>query len=178
MNFYACNFILWELSTPFLNIHWFLDKLGKTGSKIQLYNGLALIATFFSCRLVYGTYQSFLIFQDIWNCIGRTPDPSLLVSSDTKTTMMGFVTDDTTVPTWLAVAYLASNITLNSLNSYWFFKMIQALHKRFQPPAEAAPLQEEKPIGKTSALVPSLVSNVKSRPGVTVNGEPELDVVI
>lgn len=177
MNFYACNFILWELSTPFLNIHWFLDKLGKTGSTIQLYNGLALISTFFSCRLVYGTYQSFLIFQDIWHTMGRTPDLPLLVSPETQPGMMSFVTENTTVPTWLAVAYLASNLTLNSLNSYWFFKMIQALYKRFQPTIEA-PLREEKPVGKTSALDPSPLSNIKSRPGVAVNGEPELDVVI
>lgn len=175
MNFYACNFILWELSTPFLNIHWFLDKLDMTGSSIQLYNGLALISTFFSCRLVYGTYQSFLIFKDIWHAVGNSPALPLLEEAQTGT--MRFVTENTTVPTWLAVAYLASNITLNSLNSYWFFKMIQALYKRFQPPA-GAPSPREKPSAKSSALEPPSSSKLKSRVGEPVGGEPELDVVI
>ncbi|PFH55466.1 hypothetical protein XA68_18265 [Ophiocordyceps unilateralis] len=39
VNYYGCVFILWELSTPFLNIHWFLDKTNRTGSRAQLYNG-------------------------------------------------------------------------------------------------------------------------------------------
>ena len=39
VNYYAPTFILYELSSPFLNIHWFCDKLNMTGSKIQLYNG-------------------------------------------------------------------------------------------------------------------------------------------
>lgn len=176
-NFYACNFILWELSTPFLNIHWFLDKLGKTGSSIQLYNGLILITTFFSCRLVYGTYQSYLIFQDIWHTVGGSPTLLQFASEDGKAGVMRFVDESTTVPTWLAAAFLASNLTLNSLNSYWFFKMIQALYKRFQP-ATKVPLQDEKIGAKTSALEQPLSSTVKSRPAAVVNGESELDVVI
>ena len=35
------------------------------------------------------------------------------------------------VPTWLAIVYLGSNITLNSLNFYWFGKMIETIQKRF-----------------------------------------------
>lgn len=176
MNYYACNFILWELSTPFLNIHWFLDKLGMTGSPIQLYNGLALISTFFSCRLVYGTYQSYLIFKDIWHAMGGSPTVADPASEDPRASMMRFVSENTTIPTWLAVAYLASNVTLNSLNSYWFYKMIQALYKRFQPPTEIS-LREEKPQGRSSGLDPHS-SNIRSRTGAVVNGEPELDVVI
>jgi len=38
------------------------------------------------------------------------------------------------VPFWLAASYLASNITLNGLNWYWFGKMIEAIRKRFDPP--------------------------------------------
>lgn len=109
--------------------------------------------------------------------MGRNPDMALLDSPETRSRTMSFASESTTVPTWLAVAYLASNLTLNSLNSYWFFKMIQALYKRFQPTTEA-PAPEEKPVGKTSALDPSQLSNVKIRPAVPVNGEPELDVVI
>ena len=44
---------------------------------------------------------------------------------------------DGTVPVWLAVTYLGSNIVLNSLNFYWFGKMIETVRKRFRPPEEA-----------------------------------------
>lgn len=36
------------------------------------------------------------------------------------------------VPIWLAVVYLGSNIVLNTLNFYWFGKMIETIRKRFQ----------------------------------------------
>jgi len=39
-----------------------------------------------------------------------------------------------TIPLWLSMAYLASNITLNSLNFYWFAQMIKTIRKRFDPP--------------------------------------------
>lgn len=38
------------------------------------------------------------------------------------------------LPEWLALSYLASNIVLNVLNYYWFGKMIETLRKRFEPP--------------------------------------------
>ncbi|KAF2964519.1 hypothetical protein GQX73_g9060 [Xylaria multiplex] len=140
VNYYSCNFILWELSSPFLNIHWFFDKLGMTGSRAQLYNGLVLIATFFSCRLVWGTYQSVVIYRDLWAGVNQGPD---FLSADKAGTparyaeSMQFVTASTGVPLWLAIIYIGSNLTLNSLNFYWFFKMIEAVRKRFDPKAES-----------------------------------------
>lgn len=136
MNYYGCTFILWELSTPFLNIHWFFDKLGMTGSRAQLYNGLLLLFTFFSCRLIYGTYQSVKVFTDIYAAINA--HPVLPIPRDTDDTLvlagvMRFATSRSTVPPWLAVTYLMSNITLNGLNFYWFIMMIRAVRKRFQP---------------------------------------------
>ncbi|KAJ8114514.1 hypothetical protein OPT61_g3625 [Boeremia exigua] len=83
-NYYGLSFILYELSTPFLNIHWFCDKLGYTGSKLQLYNGIALLFTFFACRVVWGTYQSTMIYSDIYKAL-TTPAPqltSLLMDDD------------------------------------------------------------------------------------------------
>jgi hypothetical protein len=48
--------------------------------------------------------------------------------------IMQFAGGDRTVPLWLAGCYLLSNLTLNSLNWYWFGKMIETLRKRFDPP--------------------------------------------
>ncbi|KAI0415319.1 TLC domain-containing protein [Xylaria grammica] len=152
VNYYSCVFILWELSSPFLNIHWFFDKLGMTGSRAQLYNGLVLIGTFFSCRLVWGTYQSVVIYRDLLAGINQTPSvPSLSPSADIEkdaaatdvfparyAESMQFVTASTSVPLWLAAIYIGSNLTLNSLNFYWFFKMIEAVRKRFDPKSESS----------------------------------------
>ncbi|KAG2189708.1 hypothetical protein INT46_010086, partial [Mucor plumbeus] len=58
VNYYGAIFLMYELSTIFLNFHWFMDKLGWTGSKIQLVNGVVLLLTFLGARIVFGTYMS------------------------------------------------------------------------------------------------------------------------
>ncbi|KAL8682650.1 MAG: hypothetical protein Q9186_001337 [Xanthomendoza sp. 1 TL-2023] len=116
VNYYGLNFILYELSTPFLNIHWWMDKVGMTGSKPQLVNGIALLTTFGSSRLVWGTYQNYRMYKDIWRAI-QTPG-------------------DLPVPSWLAVAYLASTTALSVLNFYWFGTMIKTVAKRFEKPSK------------------------------------------
>ena len=113
-NYYGLNFVLYELSTPFLNIHWFMDKLKMTGSRAQLINGIALILSFGCSRLLWGTYQSVRMYQDIWAAF-KTPG-------------------GLPVPPWLAIAYVLSNTTLSCLNFYWFGKMVHALKKRFDKP--------------------------------------------
>jgi hypothetical protein len=145
VNYYACTFILYELSSPFLNIHWFCDKLNMTGSTVQFVNGIMLLFTFFSCRLVWGTYQSLCVFSDVYHLYMtgpvRQPDPEVgKLSDDTFVNNAGFKNDllryspGQTTPFWLVSAYLASNIILNSLNWFWFSKMIETLRKRFDPP--------------------------------------------
>ena len=144
MNYYASTFILYELSSPFLNIHWFCDKLNKTGSTIQLLNGIALLITFFFCRIVWGSYQSVRVFSDVFHAYTAgtitlfDPDVGKLntttaTSAVLKTDMMRFA-EGQRVPLWLTAAYLASNITLNGLNWFWFGKMIETIRKRFDPP--------------------------------------------
>lgn len=146
VNFYAPTFILYELSSPFLNIHWFCDKLNLTGSTLQLVNGIFLLLTFMSCRLFWGTYQSIQVFGDIWAAYKAGPitflDPTLksydnITATDAGTTertaMLQFA-DGHNVPLWIAFAYLASNLVLNGLNWFWFAKMIETLRKRFDPP--------------------------------------------
>lgn len=161
VNYYATVFILWELSTPFLNVHWFMDKVDMTGSRAQLYNGMMLLATFFSCRLVYGTYSSFRVFHDIWSSINANPSPSKLEFSST----MVFATKESTVPLWLGATYLLSNLTLNSLNFYWFFMMIKAVRKRFEPSAVPGKLSESVTEVEINA---STVASAMEKP--TANG--------
>ncbi|KAF2849922.1 DUF887-domain-containing protein [Plenodomus tracheiphilus IPT5] len=145
VNHYACTFILYELSSPFLNIHWFCDKLNMTGTTVQLVNGIALLFTFFSCRIVWGSYQSVRVFGDVYRAynagavalsdpqFGKLNNSTLVGNAGFKNDVLLFA-DGQTVPLWLAGAYLASNIILNGLNWFWFGKMIQTLRSRFDPP--------------------------------------------
>ncbi|KAF7933485.1 uncharacterized protein EAE98_000445 [Botrytis deweyae] len=167
VNFYGCTFILYELSSPFLNFHWFFDKLDMTGSKPQLYNGIALLFTFFCCRLVWGTYQSVRVYQDVWRSMHNQPAFSASINIDAltngtasavdaaaghsaaplKNDIMRFA-DDEFIPLWLGFTYLGSNLVLNTLNFYWFGKMIEAVRKRFQPAKEGR--QKDKAIAMKS----------------------------
>ena len=56
-------------------------------------------------------------------------------SMNADTEIMRFA-GNRTVPIWLACTYLGSNIVLNTLNFYWFGKMIETVKKRFQPQKE------------------------------------------
>ena len=123
MNYYGVNLILYELSTPCLNIHWFMDKTGMTGSTAQLVNGILLLATFGCSRLVWGSYQSVNMYRDMWTAY-TTPG-------------------ENPVPAWLAVAYVIANTILNVLNFFWFSKMIAALRKRFDKPKESSGKKEK-----------------------------------
>ena len=112
-----------------------------TGSRIQLFNGIALLATFFGGRVLWGNYQSIRIYSDVWMAL-HTPafHPHLINDSSIfahrKIAASKSDTEDDlgemTLPMWLVFAYLGSNTILTLLNMYWFAKMIQALRKRFQ----------------------------------------------
>ncbi|OQD69977.1 hypothetical protein PENDEC_c028G01182 [Penicillium decumbens] len=160
INYYAPTFILYELSSPFLNIHWFLDKVNMTGSRAQWYNGMALLATFFSCRLVWGTWQSVLVYIDMWKALQLTWSASaspLQAPANVNAHVFyptrdgGLCMDETCaranaeisqfrdytaggVPTWLVLTYVASNLILNFLNYFWFSKMVETVLKRFRTP--------------------------------------------
>ncbi|KAF2740021.1 DUF887-domain-containing protein [Polyplosphaeria fusca] len=144
-NYYGLSFVLYELSTPFLNIHWFCDKLNMTGSKLQLYNGIALLASFFLCRVVWGTYQSVLIYSDIYTAFTATstnPMGLTLEEGKCEGNSSGFgyggpeACEVGELPIWLVSIYLVGNTALSLLNLYWFSQMVKAVRKRFVPKEE------------------------------------------
>ncbi|KAI9723874.1 MAG: hypothetical protein M1828_003993 [Chrysothrix sp. TS-e1954] len=164
VNAYAPIFILYELSSPFLNIHWFCDKLDLTGSDLQLYNGVILITSFFGSRLVWGVWNTVSVFSDVWSAVQyqdtvagkawlakvRTEVVAEAVKASGKSIEGARDLSDVLalsaseqvlgtavprpVPTWLAVMYLTANCTLTLLNVYWFGKMIETIRARFEPP--------------------------------------------
>ncbi|KXN92267.1 hypothetical protein AN958_08720, partial [Leucoagaricus sp. SymC.cos] len=107
--YYGTRCLLWEISKLFLNIHWFLDKTGNTGSNFQLINGIFLLTSFFGVRLIYGGSVSFRFFftlAKVWR----------------------------DVPLFYVIIYGGGNFVLQGLNIFWFTKMIAALRKRFEEP--------------------------------------------
>ena len=129
--FYGLNYLLFELSTPFVNIHWFCDKVNLTGSTVQWLNGIVLIISFFSCRLVWGTYLTFNFFKDVWTAI----------QADQRQTSVSYgmakpgeeVVIENKLPYWMLGLFCVGNLALTSLNFFWFSKMIDAVRKRFEP---------------------------------------------
>ncbi|PGH10906.1 hypothetical protein AJ80_07349 [Polytolypa hystricis UAMH7299] len=156
VNYYGPTFILYELSSPFLNFHWFFDKVNMTGGRAQWYNGMMLLAVFFSCRLVWGTWQSVRVFLDIFGAYTQSNgaasqlepfDINSMIFKDTGSCVDEVCSKATAevsrfaqynaggIPFWLVLTYLGSNLILNSLNFYWFYKMIDTVLKRFRTPA-------------------------------------------
>lgn len=145
-----------------------------TGSRAQWYNGMMLLSVFFCCRLVWGTWQSIIVYKDMWYALQQTWSASssspLQAPVDINANVFklrdgGMCVDETCaranaeiarfkdftaggVPTWLVLTYVASNLILNFLNYFWFSKMVETVLKRFRAPAGAEEKKkkvEEKP---------------------------------
>ncbi|KAG0152361.1 hypothetical protein CROQUDRAFT_649752 [Cronartium quercuum f. sp. fusiforme G11] len=121
VGYYGFVFLLWEASTIFLNPHWFFDKIGMTGSKAQMYNGVALLITFFLSRLVLGNWASYQIFLH-----GTNPAIRERVGPKTMNTI------------------LCLDVLLSVLNIYWFYQMIASIKKRVAPSIRS-PIYRKKP---------------------------------
>jgi hypothetical protein len=59
-------FLLYELPNVFLNFYRFFNKLGMGSSVPALINAVVLVPTFSVVRLVWGFYQTFWFYKDMW----------------------------------------------------------------------------------------------------------------
>lgn len=191
VNFYSPVFILYELSSPFLNFHWFFDKVNMTGSKPQWYNGMLLLSVFFGCRLVWGTWQSVLVFKDIFGAYSQSySSPGTLepfnihtmifqdrnsshcvneICKQANAQVSQFAQHNASgTPAWLGFTYLGSNLILNSLNFFWFSKMIETVTKRFRKDKlEITPMNMEK---EAEAIVLEAAATLEEEESVFING--------
>lgn len=141
-----------------------------TGSRAQWYNGMALLGMFFCCRLVWGTWQSVVVYMDMWKALHQTwtakasplLEPTNISAHVFYPTRDGAMCIDETcaranaeisrfkdytangVPTWLVLTYVGSNLILNFLNYYWFSKMVETVLKRFRTPENEGEKSPEK----------------------------------
>ncbi|KAK9474608.1 TLC domain-containing protein [Dipodascopsis tothii] len=105
--YYGPVFLLFEASTPFLNVHWFSTHLpaGTVPERLQLINGALLMASFFGIRIVWGFYSVARLALDLWAVRERLAPVAPL-------------------------AVLGSNLALDCLNVYWFSKMVAIVKGR------------------------------------------------
>lgn len=101
------SFLLFELSTPFVNINWFASRLpaGTISDKVVAVNGILLLVTFFLVRILWGFYAVIVLSFDIWK-VKQYIHP------------------------FFPIAVLSLNLALDFLNLYWFSKMVAIAKKK------------------------------------------------
>lgn len=101
IQYYSAIFLLFEISTPFLDIRWIGLKYTVLNDTIELLNNIILILIFFFIRICWGWYQVYRLAIDLY------------IAKDSENfTFIG------------AGIILGCNIILDILNVYWFGKMM------------------------------------------------------
>jgi len=108
--YYGVRCLLWEGSTIFLNVHWYMDKSGFSGSRLQTINGVFLLASFTALRIVFGGYISYEFGKTVFQVYDQ-------------------------VPLAVALYYACGNVLLQGLNWFWLFAMLKGFKKRMSASA-------------------------------------------
>jgi hypothetical protein len=99
-----------------------------------------------SGNVTTGAQHHLFVPRDGGLCLGRAE----CVAAQSE--VMKFVGKGTkAVPIWLAVTYLSSNVVLNSLNFYWFGKMIETVRKRFEKKPEDSDAGRDEKVENSQA---------------------------
>ncbi|KAB8067563.1 hypothetical protein BDV29DRAFT_163226 [Aspergillus leporis] len=154
-----------------------------------------LLGVFFSCRLVWGTWQSILVYRDMWYALQQTwslsapininpavfayreqvvakcADELCVRSNEEIFKFSGYTAEG--VPGWLVGTYVLANVVLNSLNYYWFSKMVETVLKRFRGPKEGGKTKgsEVKGDGKVEDVVEDIAQKVVLEAAATLEEE-------
>lgn len=104
--YYSAVFIVFEVSTPFLNLRWLGIRFPNCFSDtFNLVNNAILILIFFFVRVCYGWYQTYRLTTDF---ISESQDDRFKLH--------------------YALIILAGNYILNFLNFYWFYRMFKVAY--------------------------------------------------
>lgn len=113
------KFLVYELSTPFVNINWYCKQLSLQGVQVpaflNLLNGLILIVVFFLVRICWGNVALTLYLAECFHFVESFSVSGLL----------------------LVGGLVMCNVVLNALNVFWFNKMIRLAFKLARGTAEA-----------------------------------------
>lgn len=106
VHYYGTVFLLYEVSTIFLNIGYFLKSVYEypSNSPLMMLVNILFALAFLLCRLVYGTYESYFFFLDMRELIRVQGGLSL------HPILFGLI-----------------NILLGCLNIFWFSKIVKMI---------------------------------------------------
>ena len=102
IHYYAGTYMMWEVSTVFTHIRWFLHRTGWTKTRWYFWNGICMLGSFFVLRNVGGVWLTYDYFS----------------TSFDRDEAGNF-----RVPLAQNALYVLASICLNSLNTFWFYKM-------------------------------------------------------
>lgn len=105
LHFHGANFLIWETSTAFVHARWALYHGGMADTRLYLANGLALLATFFAARNVFGLFCSVAFFRD-------TAEELALAAKGQSDFAPAAI-----------YCYRVANVALNALNALWVSKI-------------------------------------------------------
>lgn len=113
MMYPTSRFLLFEFSTIFVDMHWFLEKLGYGGTWAILLNDACGLAAYLGVRLVFGSYLTYCFFRDIY-------------------------TMHETIPITYTLCSVLANTTTHALNFFWFYRLLRSILRRVlaTPPAK------------------------------------------
>ncbi|SCW03745.1 LAFE_0G17282g1_1 [Lachancea fermentati] len=104
------KFLIFEASTPFVNINWYISQLSRTSSKpvvptwFNMANGLLLMLVFFLVRIVWGFAAIVILCYQLW--VWRA-----------------------IIPNWLPFTLVPLNFGMDALNVFWLSKMVKIAKK-------------------------------------------------
>ncbi|KAI5962828.1 hypothetical protein KGF57_001397 [Candida theae] len=101
------SFLVFELSTPFVNLNWYASRMpeGTFSEKFVIVNGLLLMIVFFMVRIVWGFYAAVQLAID-----------------------MSYSLDQ--INNAIPAIILLLNFGMDSLNVFWFYKMVRIARKK------------------------------------------------
>lgn len=105
MMYPTSRFLLFEFSTIFVDMHWFLEKLGHGGGRLILINDFFGLLAYIGFRLTFGSYLTYRFLKDLSRMYTLVPLP-------------------------LTLGSLLANLTTHVLNFYWFYKLGRSLLRR------------------------------------------------
>ncbi|EDO15666.1 hypothetical protein Kpol_1008p2 [Vanderwaltozyma polyspora DSM 70294] len=113
------KFLLFEASTPFVNINWYIIQLTKTAKDgkavvptwFNVLNGILLMVVFFLVRIVWGFTAITLLVFEMWK-----------------------IRDE--LPVLLSISCVLLNLVMDFLNVFWFSKMIKIAKKLASSPKQ------------------------------------------
>lgn len=141
MMYPTSRFLLFEVSTIFIDMHWFLEKLGYGGSTIIMVNDAAALIAYMFVRLVFGSYLTLKFLRDLHTMWSH-------------------------VPLFFSLISLLGNVTTHTLNFYWFYKLGRSAYRTmFGSSPRAMACNTSKSINRKSEAIPDPRSSFKQKSG-------------